>query len=688
MNNGNAPFLDLTAHEATDPAISGGAASSLALLARAGLRVPPGFVVTAAAYRCHLEACLGLPRILATVVDAGPNAAALALARREIAERPLPAEVSAALRPRLAALLREGPVILRPSPTWPRPAGRPEPELGASRSELTSIDGALAALPEVFAALWQLVDPSPSPPGAGDVAMAVIVQSQLRPGLHGVVSPVDAGDDDKPLALRLRGPGTDRSATQFIALASGDVLAGEARGRPRLPGAQARLLAAAYRQARHRLGFPQDLTWAVSGGELFILGSRPVSRLPERWLRAPMAERFPQALSPLTWDLLADGYERAFDHATHALGLPPMALRWLSCVDGWVRINQAAVDLCLVPLEPRWRSLAALERTLPDWSDRFGWLQELPTAWLADLDRYLLRLGRLTTPVLDTADVGELWRKVGALRELGLDFFRHHGRVELAGLALRRHLLRLLRAVAGPALAPAMMADLLLAPESRLAGLVKELRALRQLGQHPEAREWLGAADARAAWLAGPPAAADPLGRRLASLIADHGHLAGRYDLTEPTWEEEPWRLLGLLSDDEAFLTLLPVRPQASPSDPEEDLGVRRGQAEARLMALVPTGLRAFTADLLRLTRLYQDLPELERYQVRRLAPPLRRSLLALGEHMRRAGALTEATAVFQLNLDELEAWVRSALPSAPKRSAGEQRPLSATAPHPRAAGS
>jgi len=50
MNLGLELLVDLTAHDATDPAVCGGAASSLARLARSGLRVPPGFVVTAAAW--------------------------------------------------------------------------------------------------------------------------------------------------------------------------------------------------------------------------------------------------------------------------------------------------------------------------------------------------------------------------------------------------------------------------------------------------------------------------------------------------------------------------------------------------------------------------------------------------------------------------------------------------------------
>jgi len=679
-------LVDLSTHDATDPALSGGPASSLARLARAGLRVPPGFVVTTAAYRAHLAACTELRQILATAEGRGADGAACTRARRAIAAAPLPEGLADALRPKLAALLREGPIILRPSPTWPRPAGRPEPELAASRPLLVSVEQALSALPSLFAALWRSPGTWLPAPWDEGVAMAVIVQHCLRPGLSGIASPVSPGDDDKPLTLRLRGAGEGTASTQFITLPAGDPVADAVQGPSRLPAAQARMLASAYLQAQHRLGFPQDLSWAVAGGELFVLGSRPIGHLPERWLRAPMAERFPQPLTPLTWDLLADGYERAFERATRDLGLPPIATRWLSCIDGRVRLNQNAIDLCLAPLEPRWDTLAELERRLPEWAERFGWVHELPTAWLTDLDRYLLRLGRLSVPIADKANVAERWRRVSALRELGLDFFGLHGRVELAGRALHRQLERLLRVASGPEQATGLLGDLLLAPEGRPAQLQSELAGLRRLGRTPEARAWLTAVDGSQAWLSGAPAGAEELDRRLRVFLADHGHLASRYDLAEPTWGEEPWRLMRLLAEADAAPSRLPSLPPEEQALGSQALRVRRGQAEARLMALMPPALRVFAMELLRLNRQYRELPELERYQVRRLAPVLRRELLALGEQLRLAGALQDAGEVFQMGLGTLEAWVGSESLGAPQRRVPRSLPLDDLAELPRGA--
>lgn len=664
------PFvLDLLSHAATDPSVSGSAAAALSRLSRDGLRVPPGIVLTSAAYAAHVAAC---PRALRLRVAAsegeGPDEAAIGLARREIARQALPASVAAALRPRLQALLLEGPIDLRPSPTWPLPAGLAEPDLGCPQEPLFTVPAVLDALPGLFAALWRAWDaPWPLPWEEG-LALAVVAHLHVPAQLGGWAAPLAPGEAGKPLALRLGADG-ERAHTQFIAQRDGQPLAGAAGQGQQLAPAQARLLADAYRRAEARLGFPQEMRWALSGGEIFVLGCRPVTRLPERWLRAPLADRFPEALTPLTWDLLADGYAHAFQAATRQLGLPPIAAPWLSCVDGWVRLNQTLVDLSLARLEPGWDTLAGLQAQLPDWALRFGWLKDLPTQWLAGLDRYLLRLGRLQAdPGLAGATPRALWQRIAALRSLGRDFFAPHGLVELGALALRQQLLRLLRVAAGGEQAARLYQDLLLQPEGRIAQTRAELQALRRLAHEAGGRDWLGEGDLRLAWQRGAPPQAAALEARVQAFLAEHGHLANRYDLAEPPWQEAPWLLLAHLRDGRA--DRLSVQGDEAPAGfdrldgPDAAARVRRGQAEERLLALVPPELRVFVLDLLRLARLYHELPDLERYQVRRLAGPLRQALLELGGQMQAAGELARADGIFQLDAAAIEAWLRRPRPA------------------------
>lgn len=662
------PFvLDLVSHGATDPAACGSAASALARLSRDGARVPPGFVVTRSAYLAHLVACPRVQRLRAdAATGAMPDDAALGLVRREIARQPLPEALAAALLPRLRALLLEGSVELSPSATWPLPAGLAEPALAAGQGPLLSAQAVLDALPGYFASLWRAWDaPWPQPLEEGQ-AMAVVVQQHVPAQLYGWAAPLAPGEAGKPLALRLATGQASRTHTQFIAMRDGQPLAGAAGEGRQLAPAQARLLADAYRRAEARLGFPQELRWALAGGEVFVLGSRPVTRLPERWLRAPMAERFPEPLSPLTWELLADGYAHAFQAATRQLGLPPIAAPWLSCEDGWVRVNQTLVDLCLARMEPRWSSLEELQAQLPTWALRFGWLKDLPTQWLAGLDRYLLRLGRQQSAAdLAAPTARSLWQSVEALCALGRDFFAPHGLVELGAMTLRLQLLRLLRLAAGPEQAAGLFQDLLLQPEGRIAQLRAELRELRRLAHEPAAQAWLSDQDLRAAWLHGTPHQASALETRLQDFLAEHGHLANRYDLAEPTWDEEPWRLLAFLREDgpDRFSVSGPAGPGAQGPDGGE-AAVRRGLAEERLLALLPASLRVFALELLRLTRLYQELPDLERYQVRRLAAPLRRALLELGSQLKAQGELGSPEAIFEADAGSIQAWLRRQHPA------------------------
>lgn len=654
--------LDLISHGATDADACGSAGSALARLSRDGARVPPGFVITRAAYEAHLATCPRAQLLLSTAAAGqAPDEAGLGLLRREIARLPLPEAVAAALRPQLQALLLEGAVDLGPSATWPLPAGLQEPELAAEQGPLSSAQAVLDALPGIFASLWRLWD-SPWPqawePGQG---MAVIVRQHVAAQLSGWAAPLSPGEPGKPLALRLAAANGTRTHTQFIALRDGQPLAGAAGEGRQLAPAQARLLADAYRRAEARLGFPQELRWALSGGEVFILGSRPVTRLPERWLRAPMAERFPEALSPLTWELLADGYAHAFESATLQLGLPPIVAPWLSCEEGLVRINQTLVDLCLARLEPGWSSLEELRDQLPVWALRNAWLKELPTEWLAGLDRYLLGLGRQQSAIdLAGPTPRALWQTVEALRGLGRAFFAPHGLVELGGLALRQQLLRLVRLTAGPEQAAGLYQDLLLQPEGRIAQLKADLHELRRLCHEPAGQAWLGDTDLRLAWQRGAPPAAEGLEARLQAFLTEHGHLSNRYDLAEPTWAEEPWRLLAFLRDGPSDRFAVTMRGSADGGPAQQgDAAVRRGQAEERLLALLPSQLRVFALDLIRLARLYQELPDLERYQVRRLAAPLRRALLELGAQLKSQGALQQAEAIFESDAASIAGWLR-----------------------------
>ncbi|MGO1452758.1 MAG: PEP/pyruvate-binding domain-containing protein, partial [Brevibacterium yomogidense] len=86
-------------------------------------------------------------------------------------------------------------------------------------------------------------------------------------------------------------------------------------------------------RAEEHFGFPQDIEWAITGGELFLLQSRPVTRVAARWTRDESAERYPNPVTPLTWDLVEAGFHQSLNHSFQLMGLPPFGDKWFAMRD-------------------------------------------------------------------------------------------------------------------------------------------------------------------------------------------------------------------------------------------------------------------------------------------------------------------------------------------------------------------
>ena len=101
----------------------GGKGGSLGELTRAGIAVPPGFVVTTSGFELFLEAIEARAPVRAKVETLDPNdlGAATKLSeelRRRVLEEPMPAEVDQAIRAAHAELAPNGePVAVRSSAT-------------------------------------------------------------------------------------------------------------------------------------------------------------------------------------------------------------------------------------------------------------------------------------------------------------------------------------------------------------------------------------------------------------------------------------------------------------------------------------------------------------------------------------------------------------------------------------------
>ncbi len=343
------------------PRAVGGKGASLARLARAGLRVPPGFHVTTSAYLDFVRHGGLLEPVLAAisavdVSDAATADAASARIGELFAGQPLPAPTAAAIARAYASLGDDVPVAVRSSATV---EDLPGVSAAGQHDTYLNIRGEAAVLDAVkrcWASLWSAraigyrarrgIEPA-------GVAIAVVVQ-QLVPaeaagvmfttdplgGTHdtvvvsanwGLGESVVAGDVTPDVAVIDRASGTLVSyhvgSKELMTVADGagtraaDTPA-DLRSAAVLSPAQARELARVGLAIEKLYDEPADVEWALAAGELSVVQARPVTTAAARpaagpgeqwndsldgdylWSNGNVGEAFPDVMTPATWSLV------------------------------------------------------------------------------------------------------------------------------------------------------------------------------------------------------------------------------------------------------------------------------------------------------------------------------------------------------------------------------------------------
>src|SRR5438552_7347614 len=330
--------LDL--REAVDVSLCGGKAAKLALLLRAGYRVPDGFCLTMEFYRACLD---GLSAQLAQVArrmvsevgighpegDGNGIDDLLSKTRREIEMIPVPIEMTDSVRNALDRLrtVRSGemtPLVVRSSAidedqAQAAHAGIYETFVGVRDDP----DEVLAKVKACWATLWT-EKAWAYKRGVGlaesEMGMAVVAQPLIRAKCAGVAFSVDpiSGDEQTSIinaawghggsvvdgtvvpneyTIRWQAEGTEampllhgqREGTQeeMTVWRDGRVMTlpvpESDRNRPVLTEPQALTVAGVVKDIEHALGFPADVEWAFDEEDiLWITQARPISALGSR----------------------------------------------------------------------------------------------------------------------------------------------------------------------------------------------------------------------------------------------------------------------------------------------------------------------------------------------------------------------------------------------------------------------
>jgi phosphohistidine swiveling domain-containing protein len=343
---------------AGDLETAGGKGANLGELTRAGLPVPPGFVVTTAAYDAFVAAN-GLATAIADAAGRPPDddPAGFESASAEIGALfragKLPPEIAEAVEAARADLGADA-VAVRSSATAEDLAGA---SFAGQQDTYLDIRGAAAvraAVVDCWASLWtaramayrrrQGIAPDA-------VSLAVVVQAMVEAESSGVmftanpangrrdqvavsaawglgesvvggtVSPDDLVLDKATGAVlsRLVADKTEMTVSTGAGAATRPVPV-ERRRAAVLDDAAAAELARLGARIEEHYGTPQDIEWARAGGRTYVVQSRPITALPEPvadpptawpvpdrggfYFRASIVEQMPDPLTPLFADLI------------------------------------------------------------------------------------------------------------------------------------------------------------------------------------------------------------------------------------------------------------------------------------------------------------------------------------------------------------------------------------------------
>ena len=103
------------------------------------------------------------------------------------------------------------------------------------------------------------------------------------------------------------------------------------RERPSLTDEQIRAVAALARQAARHFKRPQDIEWAIEGGRLYLLQSRPITTLPalpdpdgvpNLWDNSNIAESYGGVTTPLTFSFARRAYEEVYRQFCRMMRVP------------------------------------------------------------------------------------------------------------------------------------------------------------------------------------------------------------------------------------------------------------------------------------------------------------------------------------------------------------------------------
>jgi rifampicin phosphotransferase len=727
--------LPFAAVSAADLALVGGKGASLGEMARAGFPVPPGFCVTTAAFRRFVADCPGMADLYDALDALDPDnvAAARALGERlrgALAAVPVPEDIARAVAEAWRTVGPDHAYAVRSSATA---EDLPGASFAGQQDSFLNVRGEvalIAAVRDCWASLFTdraILYRARGGFGHRGVGLAVVVQRMIASEVSGILftadpvsghrhhAVIEAGFGlgealvgglitadrftvdtrsaivvdrriaDKALAIRPRADG----GTERVALS------GAEHNRPTLADEQVLALADLGTRIAAHYGVPQDIEFALAGGELFVVQSRPITTLfplPEpvptdgalhMYVSFGHVQVMPEALRPMARSAVntlfsfgrgEDGrsqYLRTaggrlyidFTALFHHAPFRRVAPRMLTIVDTEIAASVGAVVhrpefIATSGLATGQIQLASFARTMvPILARALSWLLVRDPAGAKPLVEAILE-GRLAEAQAAVAAATTTAERLRASRATaGAVFpwlFQRALPPIMAGIGSRVAIMNVTAGRADPAdvaaLGRALPGNVTTEMDLAVGDLADMARA------HPAVAAWLTAGDLGAvhAALAGLTGGPEFLAA-LDGFLARYGMRGpAEIDITRPRWRDDPAPILQVVAGN------LGAEPGAHRRR-HAALAAEGEAAVARVAASGRTGFMGVPREwwfgrLARVQRRLLALREHPKFFIIRTLDLLRSAVLAAADELVAAGRLGGREDVWFLTLDELAA--------------------------------
>jgi rifampicin phosphotransferase len=400
-------------------------------------------------------------------------------------------------------------------------------------------------------------------------------------------------------------------------------------------------------------GFPQDIEWGFTAGQLYLLQSRPVTAIPARWTRDTLAERYPHAITPLACDILDRMFHRSLSYALRLMGLPRFGGKWISFHDHYIYGNAAASEiyskLTRGFLKPLHDGIGGIRHLIREQS----WTSEPLDHWSKNLDSYLIAAGELNCRSVSDLDAPALWAFLERIRETAYAYFTPNISISFAHSMLYSALREALCLLLGQEEGAKALVDLTLGCETKSRMFDDELRSVARVlhddGDLRTALEERSSVDAVA-----DLSDKSPFGTAFRQFVTRHQHREIDHFLDSyfPTLGEVPWIAL------EHIKTL--ARSDQPILDTAEENKARARRTLLSVLSSCPAEYQADLLELIELTRSYICVDDLEHYQAMRLQGPRKRAIGALGKPLAERGLIDDPLDLYFAGYGSLAEAVRS----------------------------